>query len=106
MGSVNVSYFINGNVANDADPQMVLSGDENIGTASAPGVNAPATGRLTAPQLYGGKEWGWTTTDLHQGNGNLLLADGSVQSASQGQLRTYLAQGTNTCAAPCFNFYN
>jgi prepilin-type processing-associated H-X9-DG protein len=103
LQSVNTSYFINGDVVSDADPQMVLSGDENIGVAS--GGSSPASQRLTTPMAYGIKDWGWTQADLHQGNGNLLLADGSVQSASQGQLRVFLSQGTNTVAQPDFNFY-
>ena len=107
FSSATVSYFVNGDVTSDADPQMVLSGDENIGRAL--GGSSPAAARFQVPNIMPlftlAQDWGWTQADLHQGNGNLLLADGSVQSASQGQLRVFLSQGTNTVANPYFNFY-
>ncbi|HTB82594.1 MAG TPA: hypothetical protein VK742_02970, partial [Candidatus Sulfotelmatobacter sp.] len=49
--------------------------------------------------------WAWTQNDLHQKLGNLLLTDGSVQSATVTGLHTYLLNSTNTtqCA---INFIN
>jgi prepilin-type N-terminal cleavage/methylation domain-containing protein/prepilin-type processing-associated H-X9-DG protein len=98
------SYFVNADVTSDGDPQMVLSGDCNIGPAS--GANAPALNRHNTSVQYSGQNWGWTASDLHQSKGNILLADGSVQSASQGQLRIFFGQGTNTVAMPYYNFFN
>ena len=109
-GQAFVSYFINGDVTSDQDPQMVLSGDCNIG--NAPAGNSPASKPWTSAQRYsadpnlGTTSWGWTANDLHQSKGNILLADGSVQAASQGQLRIYLSQGTNTVLGPWYNFFN
>ncbi len=99
FGSGTTSYFVNGDVSSDNDPQMILSGDQNI-AASQVSANA-----LSAATAYTGQNWAWTQTKLHQGSGNLLLADGSVQSASQGGLRNYLYSGTNTVAAPVYNFF-
>ncbi len=48
--------------------------------------------------------YAWTAGDFHQKTGNLGIADGSVQSASQSGLRTYMLNSTNTVAAPALNF--
>ena len=102
------SYFVNGDVTSDGDPQMILSGDCNIGDAGL-NQNGAASSRHTIQMQFMGVpnavNWGWTANDLHQNKGNILLADGSVQAASQGQLRIYLGQGTNTVVNPIYNFY-
>jgi prepilin-type N-terminal cleavage/methylation domain-containing protein len=117
-----ISYFVNGD-ATDSDPQMVLAGDSNIGsvgtTASGPasyrfGASATAntgtgcnTGVLCASAAFAGAGyWGWTANDQHQKLGNLILADGSAQSATCASLHNYLQNGTNTVATPVFNFMN
>jgi prepilin-type N-terminal cleavage/methylation domain-containing protein len=103
-----VSYFVNGD-ATENDPQMVMSGDCNIGTGAAAATTA-ASSRYNAAQISGTSapyaNWAWTSTDLHQSSGNLQLADGSVQSVSIGSLKTALLNGTNTVALPCYNFAN
>ena len=103
------SYFVNGDVTSDGDPQMILSGDCNIGGITGSTAMIAAGSRFTIQQQFMGPpnavNWGWTANDLHQNKGNILLADGSVQAASQGQLRIYLGQGTNTVVNPIYNYY-
>jgi prepilin-type processing-associated H-X9-DG protein len=84
------SYFIGLN-STEEQPQTILSGDRNVlvppaldwtrvtGTMPAWRLHEAPTNALSAVQ------WGRET--IHQGAGNLLLADGSVQQASSGRLR-------------------
>jgi prepilin-type N-terminal cleavage/methylation domain-containing protein len=110
-----VSYFLCGDTA-EAYPQMILDGDRNIG-ASNPntsgsaatvikGTNAIAynvagtgNGTTLAPL------WGWSQNDMHQKNGNLGIADGSVQQVSCSGLQTSLQNATNGGATinPVYN---
>ena len=105
FGSTNLSYFVEGN-ASDKFPKMVLIGDRNIGTSTS--SSAPAAGMNMGGSAYAnakpllitfpgaqkstpsfddkGSAWEWTDTDLHEGAGNLGLADGSSQQASLGGL--------------------
>jgi hypothetical protein len=119
-----ISYFINGDAANDGDPQMVLSGDYNIGNNGATssssaagyrfGASATATtatgcnaGQICVASAFNGSPWwAWTVNDAHQKLGNLIINDGSVQSTTVSGLHTYLQNGTNTVATPVFNFMN
>jgi len=121
-----ISYFINGDAFTDSDPQQILSGDCNIGNqGSTAALNGPASYRFGATsssevssacntfitinssawQATANGNWAWTQNDLHQKLGNLLLTDGSVQSATVTGLHTYLLNSTNTtqCA---INFIN
>ena len=105
FSSNNVSYFVNGDARED-DPQMVLSGDYNVTkdtttTGSLAGGNPQLLSAITST----GKG-GFSTADLHQGSGNCVLSDGSVQSASSSSFRTLLLNSTNTVAATLqsFNF--
>jgi len=81
-----VSYFI-GMDATLANPQSLLSGDDNLetnGVAVKSGLLELSTNALI----------GWTTT-RHNGSGGsgvLLLGDGSVQSTTISGLRTYWRQ--------------
>jgi prepilin-type N-terminal cleavage/methylation domain-containing protein/prepilin-type processing-associated H-X9-DG protein len=100
----NISYFL-GRDALDTNPQMFLMGDRNIygsadsstvGTGTLPGKgfgNCGANGTFVkmgsnivttadAPQFTPGK--------MHQGQGNILLADGSAQQVSSSKLRQLL----------------
>jgi prepilin-type N-terminal cleavage/methylation domain-containing protein len=102
-----VSYFVNGD-ATENDPQMVMSGDCNIGVGTT-ASSVPGSPRLTAATIYPGGSpttWAWTSTDLHQSSGNIQLSDGSVQSVSIGGLKTALQNGTNTVVTPGYNFAN
>ena len=118
-----ISYFINGD-ATESDPQMVMSGDYNIGNNGATTASAPATYRFgqtsaTQPTSWnsgmcvasvngtawnGNPWWSWTATDLHQKTGNIQMSDGSVQSATVSGLHTYMQNGTNSVQTPAFNF--
>jgi prepilin-type N-terminal cleavage/methylation domain-containing protein len=107
-----ISYFVVGD-ASETDPQMVLSGDCNIGSGGA--NNGPAATRwgnaasvvdALNPADYANAAggWAWTSGDLHQKAGNLALSDGSVQQVSISGLRSALQASTNTVATPAFNF--
>jgi hypothetical protein len=116
-----ISYFINGD-ATEVDPQMVMTGDSNIGSLPNTAGNAAAgyrfgqntTSQIAAlpppqtmvPAAYGNTAgaWAWTASDFHQKSGNLQMADGSVQQASISGLHDYLRNSTNTVAQPVFNF--
>ena len=116
-----VSYFVNAG-ASDNDPQGIVSGDCNIGTSGATTASAAATYRfgastagntaagcnigvlLSATAYNGNPWWSWSANDMHQKSGNLLIADGSAQSASISGLHQYLQNATNTTS--CFNFIN
>ena len=108
-----VSFFICGD-ASDSYPQMILSGDRNVGTVSA-GTTTPAT--MTnisstfplAHNLTPGTTIGsWTATDLHQKAGNIGLADGSAQQVTISGLQSALLNATNggPTQTPCYNFPN
>lgn len=80
LNNSNVSYFV-GFEARDEQPQMILAGDRNIynGVRPANGVIG-----LTTNNAPG---WG---PGLHNGEGNVALADGSVQQLTSGRLREAL----------------
>jgi prepilin-type N-terminal cleavage/methylation domain-containing protein/prepilin-type processing-associated H-X9-DG protein len=77
LGNTNVSYFV-GLDAQDSTPQMFLSGDRNLTNGLA----------LTNQVLYlaTNLQAGWTR-ELHSHQGNVGLADGSVQQFSNVRLR-------------------
>jgi hypothetical protein len=76
-GNFNVSYFV-GVDAVDTEPQRFLTGDRNLtnGTAVVRGMLTVTTNHMT----------GWTA-EMHVKQGNVGLADGSVQSFSTAGLR-------------------
>lgn len=77
LGNRNISYFV-GLDAKDTHPQMpFLSGDRNI-----TGPAKPENGIL---KLRPGDKVGWTA-EIHVNQGNIGLADGSVQSWSNAGL--------------------
>jgi prepilin-type processing-associated H-X9-DG protein len=77
FSNTNLSYFI-GVDADKAFEQMILSGDRNItgGTSRA--------GRILALTTNSPAGWG---ANIHNGNGNIGLADGSVQQLTPSGLR-------------------
>ena len=112
-----VSYFV-GADATQADPQGVLAGDCNIGNTGTAN-SSPSTARFgstvsasaSAPEITSlafsstaAGAWAWTAYDLHQKTGNLLIADGSVQSTTITGLHTFMQNATNTVNGPCWNF--
>jgi prepilin-type N-terminal cleavage/methylation domain-containing protein len=111
-----ISYFVNGD-ALEANPQDIMTGDDNIGSSGATAASATAAFRfggatasevdsgtavngvtsigITTTAFSGGTWWSWTPNDFHQKTGNLGLADGSCQGATISGLHSYLANSTN-----------
>ncbi len=110
-----ISYFL-GVDANDTSPQMLLAGDRNIYGYQGVNVLPP-----TIPNPYGNAAAGalcggayalgtnfaanatapcWTDSKQHQKNGNVLVADGSVQQYSSSKLREALRTTGDTTAPP------
>ena len=73
LSNTNISYFI-GLDADESMPQMFLAGDRNLLINGAPARTGAVS--LTSKDRL---EWGKT---IHHGQGNIALADGSVQELS------------------------
>jgi len=118
-----ISYFVNGD-ATEANPQDVMTGDDNIGnqtttinmasnyrfgasansTSVAEATAATTAGITTTAYSAASGNWAWTANDFHQKAGNLGLADGSVQSATISGLHQFLANSTNSQPTEAINF--
>jgi prepilin-type N-terminal cleavage/methylation domain-containing protein len=99
---LNVSYFV-GVGAQDIFPQMLLTGDHNLGT----GANPPAATQAfqqshaaTDPNFFSGMGTNFNNAantycgyidNLHSKQGNCGLADGSVQQFTRTRLQNQLA---------------
>jgi prepilin-type N-terminal cleavage/methylation domain-containing protein len=111
-----LSYFLGVN-AQDANPQMILAGDRNAwgdhtGSTVAPAWNSGGYGNQNGTQYWMGTNWTagatwpqWSPSKQHQGQGNILLSDGSVQQVSSSRLRQQLTTtgdttGTTANAGP------
>jgi prepilin-type processing-associated H-X9-DG protein len=87
-GDTNVSYFV-GMDADETQPQMFLSGDDNLLVG---GPAAGTGGAIKRVPVRPGVLSLWTNTPLawsearHQKQGNVGLADGSVQGFSSSRL--------------------
>jgi competence protein ComGC len=79
----NLSYFV-GLDASELFPSMILSGDRNLETNGV----AVGSGLLVITQTNG---LGFTAK-MHNRQGNLGLADGSVQQVSRFGLQTYISR--------------
>jgi hypothetical protein len=88
----NLSYFL-GLDAKDTDPDMLLIGDRNLTNGPLP------PNRVLVPNTNYPAGW---TRDLHHYQGNIGLADGSVQQFSNARLREALLNSsyTNRLAIP------
>jgi prepilin-type processing-associated H-X9-DG protein len=89
----NVSYFV-GLDATDVRPQMLLTGDRNVTNGIAP--------EHSILKLVPDQPAGWTEA-LHNGVGNIGLADGSVQQVSipgLQQMLKHTGDSTNRVALP------
>ncbi len=113
LGNAGTSYIV-GAQADETLPAMILSGDRNIcqdTTAATPGPNTGGFGYSIEP---GGKtiagygfsfgtnaftgadaNTGWTQK-MHQGGGNIGLADGSVQQVTSSGLRASFVHSGDT----------
>jgi prepilin-type N-terminal cleavage/methylation domain-containing protein len=114
-----ISYFVNGD-ATETDPQVILTGDLNIGTVGTAANTTPAgyafgnssasvRSQVAGQQLTSAawstanSYWSWTQ-ETHSKSGNLGLADGSVQSVSISGLHDALRSSTNSVQTQYFNF--
>jgi len=94
VSDTNLSYFV-GVDATDVWPQMFLSGDDNLAIGGV-----PLKGRLVTLGNDAAVSW---TKERHVYQGNIALADGSVQQFSAMRLQDALAYtgiGTNRLAIP------
>jgi prepilin-type processing-associated H-X9-DG protein len=94
LNNKNVSYFVGLNASED-DPQAILSGDDNFEI----GGIAVKSGLLELPT---NSPIAWTVA-RHKFSGNILLADGSVQTVTISALTNLLHQtglATNRLAIP------
>lgn len=87
----NISYFVDLD-ANEANPQMLLSGDDNFETNDI----AVKSAILTIPGDY---FIAWTAA-RHNHCGNVANTDGSVQELTTSALRECVAFTTNRIAIP------
>ena len=97
----NMSYFI-GVDANDTQPQMFLLGDHNLGTISSTTAGVlygKFTSLGTNPPALTAQGPGWMDTQ-HQKQGNIGLADGSVQGLSTSRLREAIKNTGDTGRTP------
>ena len=91
----NLSYFVGLDFTNDANPQLILSGDTHLefsGLPVPPGLRALAQNDPV----------GWSRS-RHKRAGNLGFTDGSVQTATSNQLHHFLIStgtATNRFAIP------
>ncbi|MEY4388002.1 MAG: hypothetical protein RLY20_3285 [Verrucomicrobiota bacterium] len=100
LGNIGISYFVGKN-ADELNPNQYLAGDRNIGVKPASGwagktgdgsvtgfsPNVGRTGNfksLLAYQKDPNLQW---TDKIHQGKGNVCLADGSVQQMTSARMR-------------------
>ena len=113
--TTNLSYFVDGDAA-DAYPQMILTGDRNMGTlgsaGTGPAANMLTSGSITTAQnpstgTPAGSQASWTANDLHQKNGDIGLSDGSAQQVSISALQAAILNGTNgPTGKPAYNMPN
>ena len=101
FNNLKISYFV-GVDCSDSYPQMLLAGDRNIfGTspgATAKPANYPCQGYGNGPNTAASIGTNFAanvvtpcwTDNMHQQNGNCLIADGSVQQLSSAKLRDQL----------------
>jgi prepilin-type processing-associated H-X9-DG protein len=93
----NISYFV-GWDAQETYPQMFLDGDHSMG-AGASTANTPASTawKVTAQQIGTNNVLAaWTDSSQHQKQGNVGLADGSVQGYSISGLKNAAANTGDT----------
>ena len=91
FSSKNISYFIGVN-ATEANPQMLLSGDDNFAIGGVP--VKPGILELTTNATIS-----WTMT-RHKLVGNIAITDGSVQQLSTKGLQDWSNLTTNQLAIP------
>jgi prepilin-type N-terminal cleavage/methylation domain-containing protein len=106
-----LSYFVCGD-ASEAYPQMIMTGDRNVGTTTT--LNIPSGMTNTCVTTGTGVQWtgdpahafAWTANDMHLRVGNLGMADGSAQQVTVSTLQSALSTATNGSpnVNPWYNF--
>ena len=91
LSGSNISYFINLDAVG-VQPQMLLSGDDNLVVNGIP-VQSGILNFRSSDLLA------WTK-ERHHGTGNILLGDGSAQQASSEDLTSSAKLATNRLAIP------
>jgi type II secretory pathway pseudopilin PulG len=89
LGPRNVSYFIGLN-ANEANPLSILAGDRNLMVHPGQGVTRSHTNiSFSTTSLFGTNTTsaGWSSKEMHLGQGNIALSDGSVRQSTQAILK-------------------
>jgi prepilin-type N-terminal cleavage/methylation domain-containing protein len=93
-----VSYALN-TVANETEPQSLLSGDRNLTNSVRPKWDANDPKILTldpkTQQEASATKAGWTP-DLHKSQGNFALGDGSVQQVTSSRLREQIRSAADS----------
>ena len=108
LANANISFFV-GKDAQEGNPQMLLVGDRNI-VGQAPGGPMPSPvpgsgfGNVGAVALgtnftAGTQTPAWTAK-MHQGQGNVLMTDGSAQQLTSSRLRDALRNTGDTSTTP------
>ncbi|HTR43155.1 MAG TPA: prepilin-type N-terminal cleavage/methylation domain-containing protein [Pseudomonadales bacterium] len=107
-----IGYFVCGD-ANESYPQMVMTGDRNIGTSATLGTAANSINVTMGAGNYilqqnNATTWAWSANDLHLKVGNIGYADGSVAEVSVSGLQSSLILATNGTPwlSQYFNFPN
>ena len=95
-GAKSMSYFI-AKGADEAKPNNLLSGDRNIefGTFAKEGKAEPAKHIIFKKKFTTKKTPLWTQ-GIHEGQGDILLSDSSVQQASSSKLMQYMIDSSDT----------
>ncbi len=107
----NVSYLVGGD-AIDTQPETILTADRNFcnNNAQTTMFSGASGGAYGTSGTGVGKgvdfsQWSWTTGDIHFGEGNVGLADGSAQQETPSGLVTALEQATNSVGTT-YLYYN
>jgi prepilin-type processing-associated H-X9-DG protein len=89
LDSSNVSYFVGADASNDADPNMVLDGDDNLVIGGMPVKSGMLDLRSNAPVFW--------SEARHVRVGNIGFADGSVlETATKGLQQAFQKTGLTT----------
>jgi hypothetical protein len=95
FGNSHISYFVGLDVTNDTNPQMFLSGDDNLAISGIPVKSGVLQLLTNAPVTW--------TKARHKFVGNIGMADGCVQQVTTDFLQKALQQtgiATNRLVLP------
>ena len=101
-----VSYVVN-SFASDTYPQLILLMDRNVGeSSSVTSSGIPTvlyTGAININDRASGASFGWSDI-MHLRQGNIGLADGSVQQVSSPKLRNAITNTPSTIVSNIIDF--